>query len=325
MVSIIIPAFNVEKYIFRAIESCINQTYKNIEIIIIDDGSTDQTYKVILHYANIDQRICLLRQENRGVSASRNTGIEMSKGEYIIFLDADDWLEPFAIELLLINHKKNFLTCANYQLVQLDEDENVVKIKNFNTFYSNSGYKKDDFMEKFFSGNSMIFLNTHFKLFEKKQLLDNSIRFKENIYNGEDGLFVFEYLYAERNFNCIDTICGNCLIRENSFTNMGYSQKTLSAIDAADIILNYTDYDETDLKLVKRYYAGRAIGVKLAAAQKIGGIPCFDRTKINKAVKCYIREYLQINCNITKKIKALLIAYLPYPILRILLNLYNSK
>ncbi|RYE28756.1 MAG: glycosyltransferase, partial [Sphingobacteriales bacterium] len=90
LVSIIIPVFNAEKFLSQSIESAINQTWRNVEIIIVDDGSTDQSVQVAKMYAN--NKVLLVQQENRGASAARNTGISHSNGVFFQFLDADDML-----------------------------------------------------------------------------------------------------------------------------------------------------------------------------------------------------------------------------------------
>lgn len=97
-VSIIIPVYNAEKYIEKCLKSVLNQTYTNIEIIIIDDGSSDKSYNILKEYKKNDIRIHLFSRENKGVSRTRIEGIEKSSGEYIMFLDADDWIEYNMIE-----------------------------------------------------------------------------------------------------------------------------------------------------------------------------------------------------------------------------------
>ncbi len=97
-ISIIIPIYNAEKYIKRCIESVINQTYKNIEIIIINDGSTDDSINLINRYKNNDSRIIVINQKNSGVSIARNNGIKKSSGKYVMFVDIDDWLELTMVE-----------------------------------------------------------------------------------------------------------------------------------------------------------------------------------------------------------------------------------
>ena len=92
MISIIIPVYNVEKYLRQCLDSIIEQTYRDLEILLIDDGSTDASGKICDEYAR-DQRVRLFHTENRGLSAARNRGLEEAHGDYIAFLDSDDWLD----------------------------------------------------------------------------------------------------------------------------------------------------------------------------------------------------------------------------------------
>lgn len=92
-ISIIVPVYNVEKYLDQCIQSIVNQTYKNIEIILIDDGSTDSSGQICDNYAQKDERIRVVHKTNSGLSASRNLGLALSQGEYIMFLDSDDWID----------------------------------------------------------------------------------------------------------------------------------------------------------------------------------------------------------------------------------------
>lgn len=108
--SIIIPVYNLEGYIGKAIESCLNQLYRNIEIIIVNDGSTDKTQEIINQYIS-SQRIISIQQLNAGVSAARNKGLEAASGEFILFLDGDDLLEIDTIS-------KNAILLSNYQQVE---------------------------------------------------------------------------------------------------------------------------------------------------------------------------------------------------------------
>lgn len=100
-VSVIIPVYNVEKYLKECVDSVINQSYENMEIILVDDGSTDSSGKICDEYKNIDKRISVIHRKNGGLSAARNTGLDVSNGEYIYFLDSDDYLELSAISDLV--------------------------------------------------------------------------------------------------------------------------------------------------------------------------------------------------------------------------------
>ncbi|MBD5132890.1 MAG: glycosyltransferase [Clostridiales bacterium] len=101
LVSVIVPVYNVEKYLARCLDSIVGQTYRNLEIILVNDGSTDRSGEICLQYAQSDPRIRLFTQENQGQSAARNVGLDHMKGEYIHFVDSDDYISPQIIEILL--------------------------------------------------------------------------------------------------------------------------------------------------------------------------------------------------------------------------------
>ena len=105
--SIIVPVYNVEKYLEQCLESLLNQTYKNIEIIVVNDGSTDQSLDILKKYSFKDNRIKLYSQKNQGISAARNTALEHINGKYVMFVDSDDWIEINTCEIALHEMKKN--------------------------------------------------------------------------------------------------------------------------------------------------------------------------------------------------------------------------
>ena len=100
LISVIVPIYNVQLYLCECVESLLNQTYKNIEIILIDDGSTDASGAIGDRYAKMDKRVRIVHQNNQGLSAARNKGIELSQGDYLFFVDSDDFIEPSALERL---------------------------------------------------------------------------------------------------------------------------------------------------------------------------------------------------------------------------------
>ena len=97
-VSVIVPVYNVEKYLTRCLDSIVGQTYKNLEIICVNDGSPDNSAEILVRYAKKDERIILISQENQGLSGARNAGLEVATGEYTVFVDSDDWIEYNTIE-----------------------------------------------------------------------------------------------------------------------------------------------------------------------------------------------------------------------------------
>lgn len=119
LISVIVPVYNVEKYSERCIESIINQTYKNLEIILVDDGSPDTCPMICDEYAKKDDRIVVIHKENGGLSDARNAGIEIAKGEYFAFIDSDDYISEEFLSKLYMSLKSNsaFMSICNFDYV----------------------------------------------------------------------------------------------------------------------------------------------------------------------------------------------------------------
>lgn len=101
LISVIIPIYNVEQYLEQCLDSVVNQTYRNLEIILVDDGSPDKCGAICDAYKAKDERIIVIHQENQGLSAARNAGLDICKGEYIAFVDSVDWVEADYIDAML--------------------------------------------------------------------------------------------------------------------------------------------------------------------------------------------------------------------------------
>ena len=130
LISIIIPVYNVERYLHKCINSVLCQTYKNIELILVDDGSTDHSGKICDEYSNGYTNVSVVHQKNAGVSSARNKGLDIAKGDYVFFLDSDDFLELNAIEKLILNGEADFIISKGYQITQnakITIDNNIIK------------------------------------------------------------------------------------------------------------------------------------------------------------------------------------------------------
>ena len=128
LISVIVPIYNVEKYLDKCVDSIINQTYKNLEIILVDDGSPDNCPKMCDDYAKKDSRIKVVHKENGGLSDARNAGMKVATGEYVSFIDSDDWidLETFSISMAKIEE-------CNAQIVAF----NIINVATNITQYNN--------------------------------------------------------------------------------------------------------------------------------------------------------------------------------------------
>lgn len=130
-ISIIIPVYKVECYLRRCLDSVINQTYKDIEIILVDDGSPDNCGEICDEYAQVDSRITVVHKENEGLSEARNTGMEIMTGEYVYFVDSDDFIDTETIELLQrrLNHTRADIIIGNFKFI--DEHDQITPRKQF--------------------------------------------------------------------------------------------------------------------------------------------------------------------------------------------------
>ena len=118
MISVIIPVYNVEPYLRKCLDSVVGQTYRDLEILIVDDGATDGSGKICDEYAATDHRLQVIHQNNKGLSEARNRGIDIATGDYILFVDGDDWIEPNTVECLLqacIDYGADASCCGHYK------------------------------------------------------------------------------------------------------------------------------------------------------------------------------------------------------------------
>lgn len=179
LVSVIVPIYNVEEYIKKTVESIINQDYKRMEIILVDDGSPDSCPQIVDELKQQDDRIVVVHKKNGGVSSARNAGLDIAKGDYIVFVDGDDWLEPNCVSYLLslvIDYK-----CE----IGLNKNQ----ISDYNTKSSNrvSIISSEKAIEWLYLGK--IDVAVWNKIFDRTFIDKNRIRFNETIWYGEGMLF----------------------------------------------------------------------------------------------------------------------------------------
>ena len=121
LVSVVIPVYNTEKYLEKCLDSVIGQTYGNLEIIIVDDGSSDGSPEICRDYAKKDERVTIISQENKGLAVARNVALDIATGSYIMFVDSDDWLEKEAVERLVFEAEKNMADAVFFGVI-VDND-----------------------------------------------------------------------------------------------------------------------------------------------------------------------------------------------------------
>lgn len=188
MISVIIPAYNSEPFIEDCINSLVNQSYDNYEVIVVNDGSTDFTEMKVNSYVEKYENINLVTQTNQGVSAARNTGIDKAKGDYILFLDADDCLDNYMLEELVSSIEENDSDLVCCEILDQNSSEIARKLFSSNeSFYCNTRDK---------IGEQLFFIRMGSavgKLYKKAIIDNNNIRFKVGVNLAEDFIFVHQY------------------------------------------------------------------------------------------------------------------------------------
>lgn len=185
-ISIIVPCFNAEKYIEKCISSIIQNTFSDFEIIIVDDGSTDNSKGKILDFLNKDFRIKYFYQTNSGVSSARNTGIEKATGDYIVFIDSDDDVSPNYLSDLFDNSNNGEYFVLG-SVLEKNQSGVIKNLRNHQGTWSTSNIK-----ELVLSGK--IYGSVTSSIFKTSVLRENSIKFTTEIIYCEDLLFLFDYL-----------------------------------------------------------------------------------------------------------------------------------
>lgn len=228
MLSIIIPVYNTEKYLEKCVDSVLTQTYTDFEIILVDDGSKDKSSIICDKYSSKDARVRVVHKTNGGVSSARNTGLDICRGEYVMFVDSDDWLDPDFCEKLMSKAEGADLVAGGYTMVDKSgKSEYALKNRTI-IFPEQLGTNFDELYQK-------NFFNAPFSKIYKRDLIVNQ-RFNTSVALGEDFLFNLEYLkkclmikvfdtvgYV---YNCLNTDAATKKLRENDIEQVVVLYKT---------------------------------------------------------------------------------------------------
>lgn len=248
LISVIVPVYNVSKYLRQCLDSIVGQTYKNLEIILINDGSTDDSLAICREYEILDSRIVLVSQENKGLAAARNTGIQTTTADYLLFVDSDDWLALDTIETVFPFMDSVDLVCFSF--IKQYPSHQVVRSMEL------SGEYKASFLQRRITGlmkqelhdpsHLETFVTAWGKIYKTSIIKENNI-FAKNINEigaWEDGLFSWEYLNQAESVYVLDSAFYNYRkFNPASMTSNykeGFLDKTLHLFDlmSANLQLN---------------------------------------------------------------------------------------
>jgi glycosyltransferase involved in cell wall biosynthesis len=259
-VSIVVPIYNVEKYLHSCIDSILNQTMRDVEVILVDDGSSDNCGRICDEYSLIDSRVKVIHKKNGGLSEARNFGIREAQGEYLLIVDSDDWCESNMVEELydcMIKNKTDVVVCG-YEINYTSND--FVLCKNFEGDTSFLG--KDNIADAIYKLDTLGMFNVVWNKFYKTEIIKkNNLMFEKDGMPGEDLIFNCEY------FKYIDSI--------------GFISRSLYHYMRSEEVTLVSKYRENLYEQVQRFNVARK------------NLYDFYNMKTNEYIKCYINKFIE--------------------------------
>lgn len=270
LVDVIIPVFNVELFLQRCLQSIAAQIYRNIHVIMVDDGSSDGSAAICSKFAEEDDRFVLIRQPNEGVSAARNTALSNVCGDYVVFVDADDYVEPDYIKNLLNASKNSQNTIVFCDLcVEKGEVLTVVPALNYGVCKS----EKYDFIKYWCD----IFRGLY------PSVLISGLRFDEDILIGEDTLFIAKAIKRAENLVFIPDVLYHYVMRAGSAINSKFTPKVLTVIKSYERIFELFKDNENILRSAKAQYCKTCYNIISNYYD--------DENLTNKYYKLFLKDY----------------------------------
>ncbi|MEG1462628.1 MAG: glycosyltransferase [Anaerorhabdus sp.] len=270
LVSIIVPVYNTEKYLNKCIESIQNQDYKNLEIILVNDGSSDSSGEIIEKYQQNDSRIIVIHQENQGAGTALNQGLDAMTGEYVMFVDNDDWIEHDIVSFLLEQCEINSLDLSSCSGIDHDEvsgNETIIK-KGGNIIFSSADGIDDLLDKKHFTNEAMTMKLYKTTLFDNLRLIGNR--------NYEDVNIFFKLYDRARRIGYYEVYKYHYLIRQGSICRSQYNvhsiEQLLSFEENYDLIKG--KYYKSLKKLENKIYILSALWyIRIIQENKVSQFP----------------------------------------------------
>ena len=260
-ISIIVPIFNTGEYLHKCINSILSQKLEDIELILVDDGSSDNSGKICDEYAKIDSRVKVIHKKNEGVSIARNTGISIAQGEYVGFVDSDDWIEPDMYDKLYnlaLSNDCDIVMCdavTKYD-EKSDEPDTIMQLK------EDVLLKKEDIYPKLLCE---IAGSAWRCIYKRKILVDNDIIFPPNVPFSEDRIFNILAMGYAKSIYYTKTPFYNRYMRKGSAVNKYYKNMIELVLKARTGILNVLDMAWNGLESYKTQYENQTLNLTYAA------------------------------------------------------------
>ncbi len=242
LISVIVPVYNVEKYIRRCLESIVKQSYQNLEIIVVDDGSTDNSGNICDDIASEDSRITVIHQKNLGLAGARNTGLDIYKGEYVCFIDSDDYIHPEYVSYLYKLCIDNDCKMAICDSISASDDSTYGK---FDSKSEPTIYTGKELLDMFYGDMHGVIVVAWDKLIHRSCI--GSSRFPQGLIH-EDESSTFRFIYNAEKIAYTPNQLYSYFTRADSITAVAFSMKNLDILKAYEYRLDFfKEQKETDL------------------------------------------------------------------------------
>ena len=256
--SIIVPVYNVEQYLAGCLDSILNQTYNDFEVIVVNDGATDNSQSIIDEYVKKDRRVKGFKKKNGGLSDARNFGVGKAKGEYLLFVDSDDNINNELLEKLDEEIENSHPDIIRFQMAKIDEETHIVLCPTFSGIRGAEAFR--------LLANDDYFVTACSCCYRKEFWDDNNFKYTLGVYHEDYGLTPYVYIKAKK-ASVIDYVGYNYYFRENSIMNDKNLEKEVKknkdVLDLFDsnikIINNDKKVDYEDKKLFRSYMANGLI------------------------------------------------------------------
>ena len=288
MISVIVPIYNVGKFLPKCIESLIHQTYKNIEIILVNDGSSDDSLAICKKYQKIDDRIIVIDKKNAGVSSARNRGLDIAKGKYIGFVDPDDYIDVNMYSEMIesMNKYDSEIVVCGYDY--LNEDYTIQRKYNEKNIEI---LNKKQYFSMQFDMPPTVRHGVYNKLYKKNLLKD--LRFKENLHSSEDVFFNTKYMLLVNKAIFIHRPFYKNLVRQGSATHGGLKLNQLcDSFSVHEYMHNEATTLYPELKMKSMAFLLDVCLLKYNECKdKVGLNPTIEEKMKLKYMKKFIKKY----------------------------------
>lgn len=281
MVSILIPAYNAEKTIQRCIDSVLQQTLDDYEVIVVDDGSTDRTQSILREYEKKNTQVKIISQENKGVASTRNILLDQASGEFILFVDADDWIQHDMLEKMI-----NMMADADIVFCAFDNSENSDEVLYVDKVQTECWDQSMQLVE-FLKHKRMTGMLWN-KLVRKE--ITNGCIFNPQTGYGEDAEFLWQVLQNSKKMIVTNEILYHHTLELTSISHRTFSNEKYSAIHVWESVLNDTEKHHMELVLYARQRLVETAVASLLEIHRCG----YKNGEQIKNLKEIVRKYFRV-------------------------------